>query len=169
MAVGDNSQISRRYWKKYVENPCNAVLRGDCKVEDHLDSDCKIAPSADQHIATGGLAFNNSGLVGAHLVTAVPRTLKAVPPHRDVPEKKITKKDSKQDANGLWTHNVKGVKICGAFNADKCQKGKCPRNEAHQCNKCLQNSHAAPRCGQPHVKVKQERTKHQGGKGGKIK
>jgi hypothetical protein len=159
MAIGENSLIARKYWKKYVETPCNAVLRGE-SVDKYLDEDCRIAPTLEEHIATGGLAFNNPGLMGNQLHTNVPSKIKVKGPGTPGgPAPKGTKKDSKQDANGIWTHNVKGVRICAGYNASTC-KGQCPKNEAHQCNKCLQNSHPATRCGEGPVKTEKERHRH---------
>ena len=42
---------------------------------------------------------------------------------------------------------MKGNKICYAFNSGKCN-GRCDKNESHQCNVCLNNSHTGNKCGQ---------------------
>ena len=156
LAIHDESPQSRRYWKKYVEIPCNKVLTQGDKIEDYIDIDCQIAASPAQHIATGGLSFEHSGIMGNQQPSGGPRIPKVKP---DKPEAG-TKGLSKQDKNGLWVANVKGVSICGAYNNGSCT-GKCPQNKAHQCNKCLQNSHPASRCGQPRVaKEKNSKASH---------
>ena len=152
MAIFEESPTSRQYWKKYVEQPCNDVNYRNFKVSDFVDKDCQIAATPEEHIATGGLAFNNAGIL-PRIETGQPAAHKTPklkgnpvnPQLTDVPAK--TPKLSQQDQQGNFTHNNKGVKLCPNFNSGKC-KGKCSKGLPHQCSKCLQNSHVASLCGQ---------------------
>ena len=144
MAIFDDSPTSRRYWKKYVEIPCNAVNYNNHKVARYIQDDCKIAPTPEEHLATGGLAFDNSGIIAPqpHVEPKQPKAKATPGPPAD------KEGASKKDKNGNYTHNKKGTKLCVAFNNNGC-KPKCPHNDAHQCNKCLLNNHGRSECGKP--------------------
>jgi hypothetical protein len=55
-------------------------------------------------------------------------------------------------ADGLFTHNRRGIELCAAYQRNECQQsvkeGICPRNPAfrHQCAKCLQSAHGLLGC-----------------------
>ena len=161
MAIHSEHPQAIKYWKKHVEIPCNKVLTQGHKVSEFTDRDCQVAATPEQHLPTGGLQFNTSGIPCIPSHSGGTRSEKKTPPGGPAPadQPKTTKGQSKQDANGIWTVNVKGVAICAAYNQGKCEKLKCPHNKAHQCNKCLQNSHKASFCGQPVVKVKKGKGK----------
>ena len=148
MAIYEESPSSRRYWEKYVETPCNAVHTRGESINDYLDFDCQIAASPSEHIATGGMAFNNSGIMPPPQQPAVTKPPKVkAEPRIPAPPGDGNPGFAKKDQAGNFTHNKKGVKLCTAYNSNKC-KGKCPHGAPHQCNKCLQNSHTAAICGQ---------------------
>ncbi len=52
-------------------------------------------------------------------------------------------------ANGAFTHNRAGLKLCEGVQSGQCSGstsyGRCPRNgeQVHQCCKCLDNRHGA--------------------------
>ena len=166
MSIDEESPLSRSYWKKNVEQPCNKVNTQNAKVSSFLDLDQQIAASPSEHIGTGGLAFDTSGMLpptGPTLREVVHKPPKQTTPVGD-DNKGPTKSKAQQGKDGLYYINNKGNKICAAFNKGQC-KGKCNLNQIHQCNKCLKNDHAAHTnsCGSPAPnKVK----KGKGNKGG---
>ena len=57
-------------------------------------------------------------------------------------------------ADGLLTHNRRGVELCRKFQEGQCGQavnGYCPANHnfRHQCAKCLSPDHGAAACTQP--------------------
>ena len=140
MAINEESALARRYWKKYVEQPCNAVNTQGHKVSKYLDIDQQIAATPSEHIATGGLSFDNSGVLPSAPLAILDERVKK-PPKQPTPAA-TTKGHSKKDKHGNFTHNIKGTKICGGYNQGTC-KGSCPNRASHQCSKCLKNNHGA--------------------------
>ena len=130
--------------KKYVDNPCNGVNTQGHRVDQYLDVDHQIAASPSQHIATGGLAFDNSGVLAPAPLAYTDERVKKNPkqPTLALMDGPVNKGQSKKDKHGKYTHNIKGVMICTGFNQGTC-KGTCPASQSHQCNLCLKNSHGA--------------------------
>ena len=50
--INMESPYAAQYWKTHVEQPCNFVMNWGDKVSDHLQDDCPIVGSPDEHIAT---------------------------------------------------------------------------------------------------------------------
>ena len=70
------------------------INRGD-KVDSYLDSDASIASSPSAHLATGGLQFDNSGIIGNQQPAGVPKV--------------INKKVIKQGGQSLTQQNAAGL------------------------------------------------------------
>ena len=177
MAIDFMSAHATKYWDKYVKEPCRKINAENARVDQFLQDDCQIAATPEEHMATGGLLVNSITPAQQHILTSDiaygPRPVTKQPKIKTVQEiLNVTgpkKALSQQDGNGKWTKNNKGVKLCGPFQAGQCPGGsaQCPRSEAHQCNKCLQNSHGASTCGT--VKPKEDKVGKGKGRGGKGK
>jgi hypothetical protein len=144
--INQECPTATKYWKKYVEQPCNFVLtRGD-KVSKHVDTDCAIAATPDDHVATGGVSFGNGSGPSQPGVARAPKIKQPQqPPVAKVNDQNQLKGHSTKDKNGCFLTNIKGRKLCANYNLDKCP-GRCSDNNAHQCNVCLANNHNAVHC-----------------------
>jgi len=144
-AINAECPTAIKYWKKNVEQPCNFVMNRGDKVCDHVQTDAEICAHPEDHIATGGEVYSIDNRPTPRQGGGQPTKIK--------PEPAIKKENGKgqdkfkKDKNCYYTHNMKGNKICMAFNIGKCT-GRCEKNESHQCNVCLNNSHTGTWCGQ---------------------
>ena len=156
MAINAEFPAASKYWKKFVEIPCNKVHNQHEKVEDFLDTDAAISSHPNEHLATGGMQFDNSRIIRQPAPgRAPPVKLKADRPPK-TPQDKNDKSMAIERADGIFVSNRAGVSLCGQFQHGNCKlvKGKCPKGQAHQCNKCLQNNHGASTCGTKIEKTK---------------
>ena len=166
LAIDFMSPHATKYWDKYVKIPCMKINSENARADQFLQDDCKIAATPEEHMATGGLLINAITPVHQHMVlTDIPTgpyrepKVKAI---KNTPDKQNGAPKAKKDQHGRFTHNNKGVKVCGAFQNQNCS-APCPSHDAHQCNKCLQNNHGASTCGQ--VKTKEDKVGKGKGKG----
>ena len=152
MAIHEHSAHARQFRKRQVERPCTMIMTRSDDINTYLDADAAICSQPGQHIATGGLAFDTSGLVAPQQPVGVTRPPKVkqqpiagVLVQPDIKVAKDTGKKAQANGKGIYKTNNKGVTICPAFNNSSCSK-KCPSGHAHQCNKCLKNNHTGPQC-----------------------
>ena len=111
----------------------------------------EVVTPATLRLAQGASRSSAGDLGPPRALTEMDRT---APTHEPKKRKKGGDDDKSKHDGQKWTHNRKGVEICGKWNSGKCgvdkPQSKClarpPRS--HQCNSCL-GPHAAKDCRQP--------------------
>ena len=155
MAINSEFLAASRYWKKVVEIPCNKVHNQHENVDGFLDTDAAISSHPNEHLALGGMQFDNSRIIRQPAPgRAPPVKLKADRPSGT--QEKNNASLAIESAAGIFVTKRVGTSLCGQFQHGKCKlvKGKCPNGKAHQCNKCLQNNHGSSTCGNKPEKTK---------------
>ena len=127
----------KTFWDEEVRDQCILYLS-------HLRSQSQVE--------NDGTAFDHSDTTPARKRSAAPDS---TPPKKrrgrgsnSAPS--WSADESKQDADGTYTHNRRGLELCQKYNSGTCDNkianSRCPQGRQHQCSKCLQG-HAAIECG----------------------
>ena len=160
MAINSEFSAAARYWKRFVEIPCNKVLQQNARVESFLDTDAIISANTNEHLATGGMQSDNSRILRQPALGRNPPVkLKATGNPSITNQEKNDASLAMETAAGKFVTNRGGISLCGPYQHGACKllKGKCPKGLAHQCDKCLQNNHGSKDC--KNLKIKKEKKK----------
>ena len=145
-AAGDS-----QFWRKELEENALLVLAKIAKPADAVEGD---APTSQHPQAKRARDFE---------------VAPAGPPSR-APRRGF-ERQHRQTAEGLMTHNRRGLGLCQPFQRGECgasgPNAVCPRDQSlrHQCARCLQLGHGLHQC-TSNVSLQDNTRKGKGGKGG---
>jgi hypothetical protein len=157
-----------QYWADHVSTPALLILVKAANSDSFLGGDAQVAIGASHHLAT---VYNTA-------VTDAPQPGRRTPGgagsgavKREAPDSAHVAKKPKAEkghhvAGGLYTANRTGMKLCAGFQTGACKGNKCPRSEAHQCDRCLDPRHGASHPNQCSAAPREPRHHVKGGKGG---